>query len=277
MIIGYMKDLDGVLKAAIALKRNPDATIVCGKDNKDIKAKLSQYHGEVVMNVNELVKDMPFNVKASLWIKFPIPGRGSCSISLGSYITYSLRSSRCVPDDMVRLLALYYPNLTVILAHKDTVSKKYYRMYRETMGELERMRAHTRLRPAGDMLYVEINPENQVEDLYMEWAARRFNDKAIVVKCHSEHYLVNARSQGYDKDIASISKDEAERLIGTVTEIDNEIWDTFYDSQSIDNRRNKKLAKKMLPAKYSYLSPEIRKERKKIEHGIQDDKLDDFF
>ncbi len=51
----------------------------------------------------------------------------------------------------------------------------------------------------------------------------------------------------------------------------------YYDSQLIESRRNKALAKKMLPAKYSYMSPEVRLERLKIEHGIPRHNLDDFF
>jgi len=29
LIIGYKRDLDGVLRAAVALKKNPEATMVC--------------------------------------------------------------------------------------------------------------------------------------------------------------------------------------------------------------------------------------------------------
>jgi hypothetical protein len=276
LIIGYKKDLDGVLRAAVALKKNPDATMVWGSNAQELKRKLAMYHGEIVLNVDEVVKDVPFHIKAGLWVKFPACGQMQRSLSLGSYLTYSLRNCKCVPDELVRLLARHYPELTAVLAHEDATSKKYYHYHRETMGELERLKAHVRFRPSGDMLYAEICPMHDVKDLFMEWAMRRNQDRPVIIKCHAEYYLLNARSQGYNKDIASVSREEAVRLLGDMSDPGNEIWDTFYDSQYIENRRNKGYAKSRLPAKYSYISPEIRKERKKVEHGIQKDRLDDF-
>ena len=277
MIIGYKKDLDGILKAAVALKKNPDATMVWGADVRELKRKLAAYHGDIVLNVDEVVKDVPFHIKAELWARFPSCGPMQRSLSLGSYLTYALRNAKCAPDELVRLLARYYPNLTVILAHKDATAKKYYRYHRETMGELERLKTHVRFRPAGDMLYAEISPKHDVADLFMEWAMRRNGDRPVVIKCHSGYYLLNARGAGYNRDIVSISKDEMERRFGDIPDADSEVWDTFYDSQNIENRRNKRYAKCRLPAKYSYISPEIRKERKKVEHGISKNKLDEFF
>ena len=277
MIIGYKKDLDGVLRAAVALKKNPDATIVCGSNARELKQKLAMYHGEVVLNVDEVVKDVPFHVKAELWVKVPSCNPMQRGLSLGSYLTYALRNDQCIPDELVRLVARYYPNFMALLAHKDATARKYFRLYREAAGELERIKSYCRFRPAGDKLYVEIAPKHDIKDLFMEWAMRRNNDRIIVVKCHAEYYLLNARALGYRAEIANVTKEEAERLLGDMPDTDSDIWDTFYDSQNVENRRNKRYAKARLPEKFSYISPEIRKERKKIEHGIQPDKLDDFF
>jgi hypothetical protein len=276
MIIGYKKDIEGVLKAVIALKQNPCSTMVCGSSDRELKQKLAMYHGDIVVNASDIVKDVPFHIKAELWVKFPACGRMGPQPSLGSFIMYSLRNTKCVPDELVLLLAKYYPKLTIVQAHKDTVTKKYFHLYRETMGELERIRSYCRFRPAGDILYVEICPENDIKDLFMEWAARRYNDRQVIVKCHGEYYLLNARSKGYDKDIAEVSEDEAKSMLGNLEETDDKLWDTFYDSQNVESRRNKRYAKCKVPEKFSHVSPEIRKERKKIEHGIQKDKLDDF-
>jgi hypothetical protein len=276
VIIGYRKDLDGVLRAAVALKKNPGATMVCGSNSRELRQKLAMYHGEIVLNVNDVVKNVPFHLRSELWAKVPGCGPMQRSLSLGLYITYSLRNANCVPDELVRLLARYYPDMAVVLAHKDGTSKKYYHYLRETMGELERLKAHVRFRPAGDMLYVEIKPKHDVSDLFMEWAMKRNSDRPVVVKCHAEYYILNARALGFRAGIANVTKEEAERLLGNIPETDSEIWDTFYDSQNIENRRNKRYAKSRLPAKYSYISPEIRKERKKVEHGIPANALDDF-
>jgi hypothetical protein len=276
MIIGYKKDLEGVLKAAIALKQHPGSTMVFGSGERELKQKLALYHGDVVVDVGDIVKDVPFHIKAELWVKFPSCGRMGPQPSLGSFIMYSLRNKKCVPDELVILLAKNYPRLTVVLSHKDTVAKKYFHLYRETMGELERIRSYCRFRPAGDILYVEICPENDIKDLFMEWAGKRYGDRQVLVKCHGEYYLVNARSKGYEKDIIEISGDVAKSMLGYVPDTDNELWDTFYSSQNIDNRRNKKYAKSRVPKKYSNISPEIKNERNFIEHGIPETKLDDF-
>ncbi len=276
MIIGYKKGLDGVLRAAVALKKNPGATMVCGANSRDLKDKLAMYHGEVVVNVDDVVKNVPFHIKAELWVKVPSCNPMQRSLSLGLYVTYALRNAKCAPDELVRLLALYYPDMRAVLAHKEAVSKKYYHYHRETMGELERIKAHVRFKLIGEALYAELNPKNDIRDLLLEWAMRRNPDRPVIIKCHSEYYLLNARGRGYDRDIANISKGEAGRLLGDMTDAGSDIWDTFYDSQYIENRRNKGYAKTRLPAKYSYISPEIRRERKKVEHGIQKDTLDDF-
>jgi len=208
-------------------------------ERRELKQKLAMYHGEIVLNVDEVVKDVPFQAKAELWVKFPSCSPMQRGLSLGSYLTFALRSRQCEPDELVRLVARYYPNFMAILAHKDETAKKYFRLQRETAGELERIKSYCRFRPSGDMLYVEIDPKNDIRDLFMEWAMRRNGDRIIVVKCHAEYYILNARALGYRAETANVTKDEAERLLGDIPETDSEIWDTFYDSQAIENRRNK--------------------------------------
>lgn len=277
MIIGYKKDLDGVLKAAIALRRYPEATMVCGDDDRDLGQKLAGYHGEVVLGVDEIVRQVPFRLKAGLREKFPSCSPLQRGLSPGSFIFYALRSRQCVPDELVRLVARHYPDVMAILSQKDAMAKKYYRLHREAAGELAMLKAYCRFRPSGDALYVEVSPKNRVEDLFLEWAMRRNGDRIVVVRCHADYYVLNARALGYRAAIAAVTREAAERLLGDMPGTDDGIWDTFYDSQNVESRRNKRYAKSRLPEKYSHISPEIRKERKKIEHGIQPEKLDDFF
>ncbi len=276
MIIGYKKDLDGIIRAAVALKKNPGATMVCGTNRRELKEKLAMYHGDVIVNVDDIVKNVPFHIKVELWVKVPSCSPMQRSLSLGLYVTYALRNAKCIPDELVRLLAMYYPDMRAVLDHNDPLSKKYYHYHRETMGELERIKSFIRFKLIGEALYAELNPKNDILDMLLEWAMRRNPDRPVIIKCHSEYYLLNARSRGYNKDIANISKDEAQRILGDVVDIGSDIWDTFYDSQNIEGRRNKRYAKSRLPAKFSYVSPEIRKERKKIERGIPENTLDDF-
>ena len=275
MIIGYKKNLWDVLRAAIAMNREPEATFVYGVNEKDLDSKLSAYHGEISEKVSIMVPQVPVSVKLKLRERLPKVG-SRCQPSLHTYISYSLRNRRCVPNELVRMLALYYPDIGQALGHKDELAKKHFTLQMEVMREIERLRAHTRPRPAGSLMYVEIAPEHYVIDLYLEWMGKRIDDRASVVKSHRDYYLVNAHFLGYDSQYKEISQEEAVRLLGDVPDTDISVWETFYDSQAIENRRNKDYAKKMLPEKYSYLSPEIRLERKKVEHGIPKSTLADF-
>jgi hypothetical protein len=276
VIIGYRRDVDDVLRAAIALKREPLATLVCGKNARDVKEKLKLYRGEAKVMVEAMVPHVPTAVKLKLRERPPRVG-SRCQPSLHTFIAFSLRHRQCVPDELVRLLSAYYPDIGQVLARKDGLSKKYFFLHMEVLRESERLKAHTRPQPAGGLMYVEIKPEHDVVDLYLEWIAKRVSDRASVVKANGSCYLANAHFLGHDQWMKEISAEEARRLIGDLPAADVSTWEMYYDSQMIESRRNKALAKKMLPAKYSYISPEVRLERLKIEHGIPGHNLSDFF
>jgi hypothetical protein len=276
LIIGYRRDVEDVLRAAIVLKREPSATLVCGRNARDVKEKLRLYSGDAKVLVEELVPHVPSSVKLKLRERPPRVG-SRCQPSLHTYIAFSLRHKQCVPDELVRLLSSYYPDIGQVMARKDGLSKKYFYMHMEVLKESERLKAHTRPQPAGDLMYVEICPEHDVIDLYLEWIAKRVSDRASVVKAHGNYYLANANYLGHDKWMKEISPEEARRLTGDLQKEDISTWEMYYDSQLIESRRNKALAKKMLPAKYAYMSPEVQLERYKIEHGVPKHSLDDFF
>lgn len=276
MIVGYRKDTWDVLRAAICVNRETDVTLLCGKDEKDLEAKFSRYPDDYKVKVWNLIPQVPMSVKMKLRETPPKLG-GRCQPSLHAFISYGLRHRQCVPDDIVKLLAQYYPDIGQVLAHKDAQSKKLYRMQFEVLGELHRMRAHTRPVPAGNLMYVEISPEHYVIDLYLEWIAKRVNDRASVVKAHRDYYLANASYLGYDRQFKEISQETAKSLTGEILKTDNSAWEQYYDSQAIENRRNKAFAQKMLPKKVASLSPEVKLEREKIEHGIPRCDLTSFF
>ncbi len=276
MIVGFKDDVDDVLRAAIALKRDPAITLVCGRDDEDVKSKLRQYHGDTLAMVSEIVPHVSSSVKLKLREK-PPRVNSRCQPSLHTYVDFSLRHKDCKPVELVRLLSTYYPDIGQVMARKDELSLKYFHLHMEVLRENEKLRAHTRPRPAGNLMYVEISPEHKVVDLYIEWLARRVSDRASIVKSHGDYYLANAHCLGYNVLIKKISPDEAQRLTVDLRADDNSTWEMYYDSQLIESRRNKALAKKVLPAKYSYISPDVRLERYKIEHGIPKHSLDDFF
>ena len=276
MIVGCRSDVEDVLRAAIAIRRDPSVTLVWGKSDREVDEKLRQYHGEVKLKAADLVPHVPAGIKLKLREK-PMRACGRSLPSLHWYIAYSLRHRRCVPGELARLLARYYPDVGQVLARKDELSLKYFRMHMDVLRETERLKAHTRPQPAGGLMYVEICPEHDVVDLYLEWLARRVSDRASVVKARGSYYLVNANYLGHDRPIKEISPEEAKRLTGDGRAEDRLSWELYYDSQMIESRRNKPLAKKMLPAKYAYISPDVQLERHKIEHGIPRHSLDDFF
>ena len=276
MIVGYRDDVEDVLRAAIALKRDPSVTLVYGKSAEEVNAKLRQYHGDTKVLVADIVPHVPASLKLRLRETPPRVG-SRCLPSLHTYIAYSLRHKDCVPGELVRLLSSHYPDIGQVLARKDDLSLKYFHMHMDVLRESQRLRAHSRPRPAGGLMYVEICPEHRVVDLYLEWLSGRVTDRASVVKARGDYYLVNANYLGHNKWVKEISGDEAKRLVGDLSAEDHSRWELYYDSQMIESRRNKALAKKMLPAKYSYISPDVRLERHKIEHGILKNNLNDFF
>jgi hypothetical protein len=274
--MGYKNDVEDVLRATIALKRDSTITLVWGRNEAEVKAKLRPYTDDSKVLVADIVPHVSSSLKLKLREKPPRVG-SRCLPSLHTYIAFSLRHKRCVPDELVRLLASHYPDVGQVLARKDDLSLKYFHLHMDVLRENERLKAHTRPRPAGDVMYVEISPEHEVVDLYLEWLAKRVSDRASVVKAHSRYHLVNANYLGHNKWIKEISEEEARRLTVDLEAEDHSRWELYYDSQLIENRRNKSLAKKMLPAKYSYISPDVQLERHKIEHGIPKHSLDDFF
>lgn len=276
MIIGYKKNVWDVLRAAIAMNREPDATFVCARNDRELDAKLAQYHGDIIEKVAVMVPQVPVSLKLKLRERLPRVG-SRCQPSLHTYITYSLRHRYCVPDELVRMLAGYYPDIGQALTHKDELSKKHFHLQMDVFREVERLRAHTRPRPAGNLMYVEIAPEHYVIDIYLEWMGKRITDRASIVRSHRDYYLVNAHYLGYNGQYKEISEEEAVQLIGDIPDQDVAVWEAFYDSQAIESRRNKDYAKTKIPKKCSSLSPEIKIERKKIEHGIPRCGLDDFF
>lgn len=276
MIIGYIREMESVIKAAIALRKNPGSTLVYGRDIKDLGRKLSTYHGEPYIMADEDVKNIPFNIKSYLWVQMPACGMSQKGLSVGSYMTYSLRNRKCVPNELVILAATYYPELKGMLAQKDSLSKKYFHLYRETMGELCRMKGLTRFTDTGKVLYVEVFPEHLIIDLFLEWASSRFSSMPSLIKSHRDHYLVNANYLGYNKHIVEVSPEEAEKLKSHISFKDDKLWDIFYRSQYVESRRNKEYALRKIPEKCSYINPEIRKQRKMLERGIPDTTLDDF-
>jgi hypothetical protein len=276
VIVGFRDDVEDVLRAVIALKRDPAITLVWGRNEEDVKSKLKLYHGDARVMVSGLVPHVPSAVKLKLREKPPRVG-SRCLPSLHTYIAFSLRHKNCVPVELVRLLSSYYPDIGQVLARKNDRSLKYFHMHMDVLRENERLKAHSRPRPAGNLMYVEIYPEHKVVDLYLDWLAHRVSDRASVVKAHGDYYLVNANYLGYKGWMKEISPEEAHRLTGDLQEEDIDTWEMYYDSQLIESRRNKAFAKKMLPAKYSYISPDVQLERYKIEHGIPKHSLDDFF
>jgi hypothetical protein len=213
VIVGYKNDVEDVLRATIALKRDRTITLVWGRSEAEVKAKLLPYTGDAKVLVADLVPHVPAGVKLKLREKPPRVG-SRCLPSLHTYIAFSLRHKRCVPGELVRLLAAHYPDIGRVLARQDDLSLKYFHLHMDVLREGERLKAHTRPRPAGDVMYVEIGPEHEVVDLYLEWLARRVGDRASVVKAHDCYYLVNANYLGHNKWLKEISGDEARRLTG---------------------------------------------------------------
>ena len=128
-----------------------------------------------------------------------------------------------------------------------------------------------------------------MEDLVVRFWSKRFPEKNVVLFSPSKlkpcAYIGNKGDvsfvEGEELTIlqAEINKEIRENPVHSIEEKDsnedfNEIFEAFYDTSFITSRRNKRLARRCVPKKYSERFN--MKEGIKIEYGIQKTKLDSF-
>ena len=158
----------------------------------------------------------------------------------------------------------------------DTISSKIVqkavKQARKVLREFWRLRALTRLDLSDHgILFGEINPEYQIEDLIVKWFGERFPLFIIALESKPRHgvFLYNPEIPHIifskiplNKVITDLEQHLPKNpLLKDIAKFSEELWDRYYASQYIPSRKNFKLFVNRLPRKYlkwSGLSTEAR-------------------
>jgi len=178
---------------------------------------------------------------------------------------------------------------SIVLSQVTTESRETYRRSRQVGCEYHKACGFLRLDVVGDFLVSAAKFEHDVEDLVVRFWSKRFPEKTVVLFSPSKGkpcaYIGNKGKVSFleGEEIAilqaEINKETIENPTYTLAEKDSnedieKIFEAFYDVQYIPSRKNKRLARRCVPKKYSEQFK--MKEGIKIEYGIQKTRLDSF-
>ncbi|MFH1751526.1 MAG: DUF4130 domain-containing protein, partial [archaeon] len=118
---------------------------------------------------------------------------------------------------------------------------------------------------------------HRIEDLLVKHFSNRFPGKQVVIV--NEKFGVaftgeNGRLNIVSQNVFSELLNEIESQKVEEKETDNQLWDTFYDSQFIESRRSRKRCLKFIPKKIWKQFPET--ETRKMDKGIPNQTLKAF-
>ncbi|MFX1465404.1 MAG: DUF4130 domain-containing protein [Promethearchaeota archaeon] len=177
----------------------------------------------------------------------------------------------------------------IVLSQVTAESREMYKRSRQVGCEYHKACGFLRLDVVGDFLVSAAKFEHDVEDLIVRFWSKRFPEKTVVLFSPSKRkpcaFLGNKGKISFidGEEIAvlkaKINKETKENPIYSIVEKDSnedfeKIFEAFYDVQYIPARRNKRLARRWVPKKYSERFK--MKEGTKIEYGIEKTKLDSF-
>lgn len=153
-------------------------------------------------------------------------------------------------------------------------SRKLYKMHREVCASLHLKKGFLRFELSkSGIIYTKTNIEHNIEYDLMHFFHNRFPFFYIIIESNNKSYT--ADKTGVVKVTKETCKEVVNRLESTLPEhellseleFEEEIWETYYDSQFIKERRNMKLMQKMMPLKHrdsGMIETNISKRSKKL-------------
>lgn len=278
MIITFFPFLGSALQASLYLLEHPDSELVYGSDRAEIERKLcfvkNDETGKILHAGNVCYDEVPGLMKklfSNKWHKF-----SKVDSSPVKYIDRVLRHSSADPAEFVRFLAGSNGDIDILYNKQSRVGKKYYTYMREVTKSYHALCMFGRTEVFENILITEINPPHSISDLFCRWLGRRNPDSPVAVIQNDTAYIANGEYLGYKHfDVLPASEIEHLRSSKRDEELEN-LWDMYYCTQMIENRRNPKLAKKMQPAYTSGISRMAAKDRYRVERGINKTTLFDF-
>ena len=170
-------------------------------------------------------------------------------------------------DDFIRRHNKFDQHLLEELKHQDKVlvesqateeSRKAYNMWRQVASCFHRMRMFTRLEVTEQgVLFARIEPEHFVEDMVVNFFARRFPLFVIVIASRRGIFIEKKNHELIirKKPLNIVLKElkdyfPGNELLTGLQEFDNKLWETFYDSQIIQEKQNQRYFYKNIPRKF---------------------------
>ncbi len=275
MIVAFRENVEGVLLACDALLGNPDCDLISAKDRDGLKQKM-EFTG-----VDE-VKTLGFRcmVDTTKLVCNIFGKRGSRMFQrdpdVEGYIAMVLRHRSSRPIELVHFLCSCEGNAELLYSGKSSTGKKYYNYMRDVSRSYHRLCMFARPAFVNGVLSVKIESSHQIGDLFCRWLSRKNPDLPVSVIEGDIAWIGNGAHVGLEH-FTKVPSSLAGSLEFTNErdEVDD-LWDMYYDSQMIHNRRNKSHAKQLQPKASASMSKMSERDRYKVEKGIANCTLDSF-
>ncbi|MBS3816221.1 MAG: DUF4130 domain-containing protein [Candidatus Thermoplasmatota archaeon] len=159
-------------------------------------------------------------------------------------------------------------------ARKDKIIR-IRELIRETGREIHKMKGFVRFKLLGEKVKCGyMKPEHEVGFMVLDWFAKRFPGKVIVLGNKEQSWVSIYTEEG-------VSHEKSGSLESTLDELGEEldmekkkdlteVWERYYESQYSERRKNEELFKKNMPEKY------MKRAGNKAERKFELQKLDKF-
>ncbi len=156
-------------------------------------------------------------------------------------------------------------------------ARTVYNWNRQVAGCYQRSRAFSRLKISKHgIVYGRIDPEHYVEDMVAEWFLSRFPLFTVMIESRRGTFVISGKHP-LKKYVDSIEKllpeFEAKMPINSLLEglmdfNEDSFWETYYDSQFIETRKNKRYFLHNIPKKFHNWES-LRTEKRRFDKNTQ--------
>ncbi|WP_319508827.1 DUF4130 domain-containing protein [uncultured Methanolobus sp.] len=275
MIVAFRENVEGVLLACAELIEDPNYDLISAKDKDGLKQKMD-FNG-----VNE-VKVLGFRgiADTTTLVRNIFGKQGSRMFQrdpdVEGYIAMVLRHRSSAPIELVRFLCSCKDNVDLLYSGKSTTGKKYYNFVRDVTRSYHRLCMFSRPYFVNGVLSVKVDSPHQIGDMFCRWLARKNPDLPVSVIEGEIAWIGNGRHVGLEHFTKVPSSLAGSLEFSDARDEVDDMWDMYYDSQMIPNRRNKSHAKKLQPKASASMSGMSERDRYKVERGIANCTLDSF-
>ncbi|MDY0385853.1 MAG: DUF4130 domain-containing protein [Methanolobus sp.] len=275
MIVAFRENVEGVLLACDELLANPDSDLISANNRDELKQKM-EFTG-----VDE-VKTLGFRSMADTTklVSNIFGKQGSRmfqrDLDVEGYIAMVLRHKCSQPIELVHFLCSCKGNAELLCSGKSSTGKKYYNYMRDVSRSYHRLCMFARPAFVNGILSVKIESAHQVGDMFCRWLSRKNPDLPVSVIEGDIAWIGNGAHVGLEHFTKLPSSLVASLEFANERDEVDDMWDMYYDSQMIHNRRNKNYARQLQPKVSASMSRMSERDRYKIEKGITSCTLDSF-